>query len=77
MPKVTLHFNLPKERGEYNEAMNGGNWKLIVYELSIFLRTALKHGHGYKTADEALEAAKTTLLDLANEYHIDPWEDLG
>ncbi len=75
MPKVTMTFNLPDERWEFDCAKQGADWKSIVYEVSMFLRNALKHGHDYKSADEALEAAKAFLWQECNDNHLDPWCD--
>ncbi len=73
MPNATLSFSLPEERAEHFDAIHGGDWRNVVYELSMFLRNALKHGHEYKTADDALEAVKTKLWDECNDSHLDPW----
>ena len=75
MPKVTLVFKLPEEKSEYDEAVFGGRWKFIVYELSMLLRNKLKHGHDHKTADEALEAVREALWAECKDQNLDPWED--
>ncbi len=75
MPKATLTFDLPEEQVEHASAVHGAEWKFIVYEVSMFLRNALKHGHQYNSADEALEAVKTALWDECKSYNLDPWED--
>jgi len=75
MPKATMTFNLPEERYEYACAIHGADWKSIVYEVSMFLRNKLKHGHEYKTADEALEAVKAELWEECNASGLDPWSE--
>jgi hypothetical protein len=75
MPIAKLEFKLPEEQCEYKVAVQGGTWKSIVYDLSMFLRNSLKHGHTYKTADEALEAVKEFLWDECREENVDPWSD--
>jgi hypothetical protein len=75
MPKATLTFNLPEEQGEYADAVHGGGWRSIVYNVSIMLRNALKYGHSYKSADEALEAIRTHLWDECKARNLDPWSD--
>ena len=74
MPKIVMTFNLPEERYEHECALRGEAWKSIVYELSMFLRNALKHGHTYKSADEALEAIKAELWQTCQDENLDPWE---
>ena len=73
MPKATLSFTLPDEQYEYACATHGADWKDVVYELSMLLRNALKHGHEYKTADAALGAVRDRLWEECKEYGLDPW----
>lgn len=61
MPKVTITFNLPEDNDEYIIYNNAMNWALTLYELDNVLRSAMKHGHEHKTADDALEAIRETL----------------
>lgn len=75
MPKATLTFNLPEEYREHSCAVHGAEWKDIVYEISMFLRNKLKHGHEYKTANEALESIKELLWAECSANGLDPWED--
>lgn len=75
MPKSRLEFNLPEEQSEFNAAIHGMDWKLIVYDLSLFLRNKLKYGHEFKTADDALEAVKTELWEQCKSSNLDPWSD--
>ena len=75
MPKVTLTYNLPEEQYEYGCSMHGSDWKDIVYEVSMFLRTKLKYGHEYKSIDAALEATRDLLWDACKERSLDPWSE--
>jgi hypothetical protein len=75
MPKVTMTFSLPEEQIEHDAALHGAEWKSIVYDLAVNLRTHLKYGHTFKTPDEALEAIKTLLWDDCNDAGLDPWQD--
>jgi hypothetical protein len=53
--KATLEFDLPEEREEFELASKGTDWMLVLWEIDQNLRNSLKHGHEYKTADEAME----------------------
>ena len=75
MPKVTMTFSLPDERLEYADALHGGEWRDIVFELSVLLRNALKYGHEYGTADEALDTVRTALWNECQSHGLDPWGD--
>lgn len=74
MAKGRLEFDLPQEQSEYMQAVHGGDWKSIVFEVSLFLRNKLKHGHQFKDADEALEAVRDHLWEECKSYGLDPWE---
>lgn len=41
--KATLRFTLPEEQAEFNDAVNGGKWKLVLQELDDDLRTSIKY----------------------------------
>jgi len=75
MSKATLAFSLPEERVEYACALHGAEWKSIVYGLDSFLRDALKYGHAYKTADEALRDVRDALIAFCKDSNLDPWSD--
>lgn len=55
MPKVTITFNLPDERDDHFLATHGKDFWLVLWNLNQAIRNYLKHGHNFKTADEALE----------------------
>lgn len=75
MPKVTMTFSLPEEKYEHRCAVHGATWKNIVYEVDMFLRNHLKHGHEFKTADDALQAVRDHLWEECKAESLDPWED--
>lgn len=75
MSKVTINFKLPEEGVEYREAVHGGEWKAIVYEVAMFLRNKLKYGHEFKSASEALEATRDVLWSECEGVRLDPFED--
>lgn len=64
--KATLTFTLPEETHEHRDALNGYQWRRSCECLRDQLRAWLKHGHTFKTPDEALEAVRTELNDLTS-----------
>jgi hypothetical protein len=60
--KATLSFELPEETIEHHDALNGHEWKAVVIELHRTARNAMKHGHKYKDADDAIQ-------DILNTIH--------
>ena len=69
--KATITFDLPDERQEHDMAIHGADYHAAIWELDQFLRDALKYGHQYKTADDALEAVRNRLHE---ELEGVPWE---
>lgn len=72
--KAVLRFDLPEDAEEFRTACEGAAVKSAVRGFDEWLRTKLKHGHPYKTADEALGAARDELRNrLADEnVSLDP-----
>jgi hypothetical protein len=59
--KATLEFNLPEDENEFRLQSHGVDWALVAFEMDACLRRWLKHGHNFKTADEALEGVREAL----------------
>ena len=68
--KAILEFDLPDESIEFKDAIQGSNWKGVVWDLDQFLRNKLKHGHSFQSADEALEAIREELLSILDAYGL-------
>jgi len=68
--KATLEYNLPEEQDLYIGACQGVNIKNVVCDLDNEMRNWLKHGHSFKSADEALEKVRQMLYDDLNRYGI-------
>ena len=63
MPKAKLEFNLPEEEQDFKLASRGGEYFSVIWEALNDIRNYLKHGHSFKTIEEALENVRETLLD--------------
>lgn len=59
--KAILEFSLPEEEQAHQDAINGAAWHIVVWEVDALLRSLCKHGHTYKTVDEALQAVRERL----------------
>lgn len=68
--KATLEYNLPEEQDLYIGACQGVNIKNVVRDIDNEMRNWLKHGHSFKSADEALENVRRMLYDDLNRYGI-------
>ena len=70
MPNATLEFNLPDEEPEFHFALCGERFYVALCELDSWLRSKLKYGHEFKTADEALQEMRDELRDLVSDIPI-------
>jgi len=68
--KAKLEFDMPDDRNEHIIAVHAMDWALTVWDMSRELRDWLKHGHEFKTPDEALEAVQSKLFDIIESYNI-------
>jgi len=51
-------------------AQSGPAYYHVLWELMKFLRTALKHGHPYTSADAALEATQKQVIQLLSDEGV-------
>lgn len=66
--KAILEFNLPDDHHEFEDAINGGDWKSVVWDINQYLRSKTKYApddmpeEAYKAYDECRER----LFELIN-----------
>ena len=65
-----LTFNLPEESAEHKIALDGWKWRTVVDDLNNYLRSALKYGNDFKSANQALESTRERLFALMTEEGI-------
>lgn len=65
--KAILEFNLPEDASELKAANSGPAAFVALRSIDNWLRTCVKHGHNYKTADEALGAARDELREILDD----------
>lgn len=63
--KATLEFNLPEEAHEFKVASNAANLEIAIVHIREQIRRWQKHGHEFKTPDEALEGVRNVLIDVS------------
>jgi len=67
MPKVTITFNIPEEENELKLAQRGKDYYCVIHQTLQEIRSYLKYGHQFKTADEALEKIREILYEAQIE----------
>jgi hypothetical protein len=68
--EANLQFKLPEEQEEFYAAMNGGEAFSALSGIQERLRIWRKHGHEFKTADEALDGMWQELHDQTEDLHF-------
>lgn len=63
--KAKLEFNLPDEQIEFDDAINGGKWKQVVWEIQQFLRKQIKYND--KVTEEQYQAYRIVQDELCNK----------
>jgi hypothetical protein len=76
MSKAILEFNLPEDQPEFNNAIKGGDWKHVCWEMDQYLRRNTKYASD-DTNEEALQALKNArefLNNLMVDNNVDLYE---
>ena len=68
--KAVLEFNLPEEASDHKMALFGADYLSIIQDTLEEIRKFLKHGHKFKTPDEALEYIQRFIYEETNYRDI-------
>lgn len=66
--KSTLEFNLPEEKTELVDALNGTSYNIVINQFDNWLRQLYKY-ENKRTVD--IELARQKLRELTDEYCIE------
>jgi hypothetical protein len=66
--RTHLIFDLPEEESQHRQALDGGKWEAVVWNLDQALRNWVKYGNELKSVDDALEQMRNKLhAEMENE----------
>jgi len=69
--KAILEFDLPEEQPEFDNAVNGGKWSIVAWELDQHLRSQLKHNDKLTEKQyDTLQEVRDKLWEIVNEYSL-------
>ena len=68
--KAILEFNLPEDQRAFEMANQAPDMVSAIGHFEDTLRSYIKYGHNFKTANEALEAIRTLLHEEINIRRI-------
>ena len=71
--KAKLTFTLPKERYEYDMAVNGSSWHNVVYEMYQYIRGKVKYAPDdvHEQYTKAMADCKDELFKIMNDNNVD------
>ena len=64
MPRVTIEFNLPDEQYDFEQTVNAGKYRTVLWDLDQFLRSKTKYA-----SDDATEEQIAAYYELRDELH--------
>lgn len=74
--KAILEFNLPEDQPEFNNAIKGGDWKHVCWEMDQYLRRNIKYAPDDVNEEvlEALEKIREEFNRIMIENNVDLYE---
>ena len=74
--KAILEFNLPEDQPEFNNAIKGGDWKHVCWQMDQLLRTNTKYAPDDVNEEvlEALQKVREEFNRLMIESNLDLYE---
>lgn len=72
MPKGILEFNLPRENGEFTNAVNGVKYLLVLWEMDNHLRTELEYKEDGSSDGEykLMEKLRKKLYEFMKDHGV-------
>ena len=73
--KATLEFNLPEEQYEFNNAIKGGDWKDVCWDIDQYLRKHIKYDESLSEEQlRVYEGIREELYSFMIENKVDLYE---
>jgi hypothetical protein len=73
--KATLEFNLPEDQPEFNNAIKGGDWKHICWQMDQYLRKHIKYDESLSEEQlRVYEGIREELYSFMIENKVDLYE---
>ena len=67
--EAILKFNLPEEQDEFNTAVNGFKYKMIIHELKQYLRSEIKYNNELsQEVYDTLETVRDKIIALETDW---------
>lgn len=70
MPRATLTFTLPDEQSEFQNAVNGQAFKVVLFSFDQYLRNRVKYEPLPDAVYAALQSARSELHAMLSEHGV-------
>lgn len=71
--KASLHFKLPEERADLDDAVNAQKFKSVISELDNWLRGKIKYEDLPEQESNAYQKARDKIHEFLNEEDLSLW----
>ena len=73
--KAILEFNLPEDQPEFNNAIKGGDWKHVCWQMDQHLRKEIKYNTSLSVEQlRVYEGVRDELYGFMSENNVDLYE---
>jgi hypothetical protein len=73
--EAILKFNLPEDQPEFNNALKGGDWKHVCWQMDQYLRGRVKYDESLSEEQlRVYEGIREELYGFMNENKVDLYE---
>ena len=72
-PQVVMKFTLPRDKEWFEASYYGIDWRAVVEEMDEQIHSWIKHGHNFKSVEEALEAMQDFLQESMSARNLSLW----
>jgi hypothetical protein len=73
--KAILEFSLPEDQPEFNNAIKGGDWKHVCWEMDQYLRKRIKYDESLSEEQlRVYESVREELYGFMIENKVDLYE---
>jgi len=73
--KAILEFNLPEDQPEFNNAIKGGDWKHVCWQMDQYLRKEIKYNDSLSEEQlRVYEGVREELYGFMTENNVGLYE---
>jgi hypothetical protein len=73
MPKVTIEYNFPEEKDEFDQTNNAAKYYAVLWDIDQYMRNKVKYASDGTPSlyREAIQMVRDEFWRLMHEYNLD------